>query len=155
MDAARNSLASPKVQSTSAKSDCDFLQRRIKPSSGQSTDRHHISGYAGFVPRYREFVGAGFPHVTSSALKEFEAEQSRMSSSRGSIPRTVDLSQTNPNPTPREPIKKTLNTFPIFVEKQGLTPNYSGHIPGEKFRFGGTFGQTTMSAASASQQKKS
>ena len=36
--------------------------------------------------------------------------------------------------------------YEIYLKNIGLIPNYSGHIPGARFRYGATFGNDTVNA---------
>uniref|UniRef100_F6YN58 Ciliary microtubule inner protein 2B n=1 Tax=Ciona intestinalis TaxID=7719 RepID=F6YN58_CIOIN len=110
----------------------------INPSKKQNTGKPYFledghpeknfkSGFAGHVPFYKDLGGQGFPEVTTRALKEFSRERSRYK----------DLMQRN--------ITTQSLTRPssIFLIDSGLIPRYAGYVPGQKFRFGHTFGDST------------
>ena len=48
------------------------------------------------------------------------------------------------NLSPPEVVMAT--TRPIYPKEAGMIPNYTGHVPGYKFRFGHTYGQGTVAA---------
>jgi len=96
--------------------------------------KRFMSGYTGFVPRARPRLGMGYPIITHEALNEFTSDTSRL----GNL-------QTQPITIHREdkPIRDTRLIYPV---ESGLVPHYTGHIPGQKFRYGGTFGHSTEDA---------
>ncbi|XP_063424057.1 ciliary microtubule inner protein 2B-like [Mytilus trossulus] len=96
-----------------------------------------MSGYTGFVPRSRGQLGMGYPIITNLALNEFTDDIVRAKSLDGSGARTVTFKETT---RPKSDGK------PIYPIETGLVPHYTGHIPGQKFRYGGTFGHSTENA---------
>ncbi|XP_078485053.1 ciliary microtubule inner protein 2B [Ciona intestinalis] len=125
----------------------------INPSKKQNTGKPYFledghpeknfkSGFAGHVPFYKDLGGQGFPEVTTRALKEFSRERSRYK----------DLMQRNitaQSLTQPSSIKRNVVSAPpscneqIFLIDSGLIPRYAGYVPGQKFRFGHTFGDST------------
>ena len=94
-------------------------------------DKRFVSGYTGFVPRARGLLGAGYPFITYMALNEFTDH----------VTRHKALSS--------EPVKihrEAPQIKPIYPVETGLVPQYTGHIPGQKFRYGDTFGNSTRNA---------
>lgn len=92
-----------------------------------------MSGYTGFVPRSRGQLGMGYPIITQLALNEF----------------TDDLIRVKSEPSDGKAAKEVsmgAEGKPIYPSETGLVPHYTGHIPGQKFRFGGTFGHSTENA---------
>uniref|UniRef100_H2XN32 Ciliary microtubule inner protein 2B n=1 Tax=Ciona intestinalis TaxID=7719 RepID=H2XN32_CIOIN len=117
----------------------------INPSKKQNTGKPYFledghpeknfkSGFAGHVPFYKDLGGQGFPEVTTRALKEFSRERSRYK----------DLMQRNittQSLTRPSSIKRNAVSAPPSYS--GLIPRYAGYVPGQKFRFGHTFGDST------------
>lgn len=93
-----------------------------------------LPGYTGFVPRSRVLIGHGYPNITHQALNDF--------SDAMTIAQRAKV----------EPIKihrvevKALDTTNIYPIESGLVPHYTGHIPGQKSRYGETFGHSTANA---------
>ncbi|XP_077986083.1 ciliary microtubule inner protein 2B-like [Glandiceps talaboti] len=93
-----------------------------------------MSGYTGFVPKARGLLGVGYPQLTHDALNEFSSECGIVAGNRNQ-PVTLDR--------PERIVRDTKLIYPI---KSGLVPHYTGHIPGQKFRYGTTFGHSTLNA---------
>uniref|UniRef100_H2XMX3 Ciliary microtubule inner protein 2B n=1 Tax=Ciona intestinalis TaxID=7719 RepID=H2XMX3_CIOIN len=115
----------------------------INPSKKQNTGKPYFledghpeknfkSGFAGHVPFYKDLGGQGFPEVTTRALKEF---------SRRNI---TTQSLTRPSSIKRNAVSAPPScNEQIFLIDSGLIPRYAGYVPGQKFRFGHTFGDST------------
>lgn len=97
-------------------------------------DKRYMSGYTGFVPRSRGLLGMGYPLITHHALNDFTDEVKRLQQSKQ-----------KPIQIHREIVAKA-NTAIVYPVEMGLVPHYTGHIPGEKFRYGNTFGSSTKNA---------
>ena len=100
----------------------------------KNPDKSFMSGYTGFVPRARGLLGAGYPLITHTALGEFGDD----------IKRSKDIAE-KPVIMQRQPTMKP-DAWPIYHVDTGLVPHYTGHIPGQKFRYGKTFGHSTQDA---------
>ncbi|KAH3794742.1 protein FAM166B-like [Dreissena polymorpha] len=96
--------------------------------------KRFMSGYTGFVPRARPRLGMGYPIITHEALNEFTSDTARLQGLK-SQPITIHRDQ------PR--VKDAKLIYPL---ESGLVPHYTGHIPGQKFRYGETFGHSTENA---------
>lgn len=101
-------------------------------------DKHFMSGYMGFVPRLEKYFAQGYPINTKRALVEFAEDGMRLQESQEK-PFTVEL------PTTGEQIAPTGQSM-IYPKSTGLIPHYTGHIPGQKFKFSKTFGSSTRDA---------
>jgi len=125
------------------------ISRKAQPFISQSTPQHtrspyfmendnqhkrYMSGYTGFVPRSRELLGMGYPLITHHALNDFTDEVKRL-----------ECSNRKPIQIHRNEVAKA-NTAIVYPVDMGLVPHYTGHIPGEKFRYGNTFGHSTKNA---------
>ena len=99
-------------------------------------DRYFVSGYTGFVPRSQELIAKCYPQLTTDALDLHKIEQARV---RG-------------NPKDNVIVFERAKTAPpkIYVPDSGLIPNYTGHVPTMKYKFGKTFGATTYNALNKS-----
>lgn len=96
--------------------------------------KRFMSGYTGFVPRARPRLGMGYPIITHEALNEFTDDTSRLEHLKQE-PITIHRSE--------RPVKDSKLIYPL---ESGLVPHYTGHIPGQKFRYGETFGHSTENA---------
>ncbi|KAK6195318.1 hypothetical protein SNE40_000775 [Patella caerulea] len=96
--------------------------------------KNFMSGYTGFVPRSRGIIGMSYPIITHEALNTFTDEISR---SKQQSEQPVRLSREK---------KRIIDLKNIYPEESGLVPHYTGHIPGQKFRYGNTFGHGTQNA---------
>ena len=89
----------------------------------------HITGYGGHVPLLSHIHGISYPENTKKSLSQFYAMMKNEAGRRV---------------VPPDPLRKM--EFPpekINVYTSGMIPRYKGHVPGERFRFGRTFGCTT------------
>lgn len=100
----------------------------------QNPDKCFVSGYTGFVPRARGLLGAGYPLITHTALGEFADD----------IKRHKNIAD-QPVVMKRLALQRA-DAWPIYPVDTGLVPHYTGHIPGQKFRYGKTFGHSTENA---------
>lgn len=112
------------------------IQHSLSPYTYSNDDprKYMLSGYTGFVPKSRETIGMGYPDITKKALCEFTSVAAE-SKACDKTPVVI-----------RRPQKKLVDTKPIYIHDSGMVPHYTGHVPGEKFRFGRTFGFSTTNA---------
>lgn len=108
--------------------------------NNDNAQKRFMSGYTGFVPRSRNMLGFGYPLITHNALNEFTDEQHRIVKVRN-----------QPIQVHRQNAK--VDTITVYPAESGLVPHYTGHIPGEKFRYGQTFGHSTKNALSGQSTK--
>ena len=97
-----------------------YLHTYIPPLHLQ-TDKAFMSGYTGFVPKSRRYIGEGYPLITMQALKEHASEKRRLISSQNEpVTLTRQLEQT------KQPaaLHRT--------HQVGLMPHYTGHVQGER-----------------------
>ncbi|XP_022326653.2 ciliary microtubule inner protein 2B-like [Crassostrea virginica] len=102
--------------------------------SNEDPQKNFMSGYTGFVPRSRGQLGMSYPIITNLALNEF-TDDLRSQSTQAS--RSVHLDRS---------ASGMIHGKPIYPVETGLVPHYTGHIPGQKFRYGKTFGHSTENA---------
>lgn len=93
--------------------------------------KRFMSGYTGFVPRARPRLGMGYPIITHEALNEFTDDTKRLDNINKEA---ITLHR------PEQPVRDSRLIYPT---ESGLVPHYTGHIPGQKFRYGETFGNST------------
>ncbi|XP_067662218.1 ciliary microtubule inner protein 2B-like [Haliotis asinina] len=112
------------------------VQPKMSPfyMSNDDPNKNFMSGYTGFVPRSRGLIGIGYPIITHHALNEFTEDVARSQSIKG-LPITV-----------RREEKIVRDMKGVYPVETGLVPHYTGHIPGQKFRYGKTFGHSTENA---------
>ncbi|CAK9823022.1 UPF0605 protein CG18335 [Anthophora retusa] len=97
--------------------------------------KYFISRYAGHIPYgYAHFGKSNVP-ATNSALCDFTSDYRKRQSTEWA-PVTIS------RPDPPLVIQPTA----IYHKHVGMLPNYLGHVPGETFRFGKTFGADTKDA---------
>ncbi|RDD44377.1 Protein FAM166B [Trichoplax sp. H2] len=95
-------------------------------------NKFHKSGYTGYVPRQKEIIGLSYPISSHVATKQFHTE-SRVRSAEAHKPITVTRQ-----------IKSARDGRVIFPKTSGIMPHYTGHVPGMKYRIGGTFGNNSV-----------
>ncbi|ESP04526.1 hypothetical protein LOTGIDRAFT_237357 [Lottia gigantea] len=112
------------------------VQAPVSPYQLPNEDpmKNFMSGYTGFVPRSRGIIGMSYPIITHEALNTFSNETYR---SKMLSQQPVNLHQEE---------QKIVNMKQIYPKETGLVPHYTGHIPGQKFRYGNTFGHGTEDA---------
>jgi hypothetical protein len=114
-----------------------FSDRSPKPPvspydmQNNNPKKYFMSGYTGFVPKIQNYLGSGYPVMSHRALTDFKDTQKRLV--RASVEPFMLVRDAPPN----KDIK------PIYPVESGIIPKYTGHIPGERFRFGKTFGFST------------
>ena len=98
------------------------LQHSISPHYMSQNDpkKYFMSGYTGFVPKSRKYMGKGYPVITNEALKEHADSEQHISQVK-----TEPVIVHRPTPHPPQMPK-------IYPVKSGLVPNYTGHIPGRR-----------------------
>ncbi|KAF3422306.1 hypothetical protein E2986_12851 [Frieseomelitta varia] len=98
-------------------------------------EKHFMSGYTGYIPYGYAHFGKTNVAATNSALCDFTSDYRKRQSTEWA---PVTISRPDP-PLIIEPTT-------IYHKHVGMLPNYLGHIPGETFRFGKTFGADTKDA---------
>ena len=81
--------------------------------------KYYMSGYTGFVPKVRKYLGQSYPIITRNALQEHAAEEKRLVQSWNEPVRVF------------RPEQKAKSSARIYPKDTGLVPHYTGHIPGE------------------------
>ncbi|XP_055918353.1 UPF0605 protein GA14893 [Eupeodes corollae] len=83
-------------------------------------------GYGGHIPMAFSRCGENHKALTTNALSDFLNHY---------------MHQRN-----RQPVPIARPNCEIYLRKMGLMRSYAGHVPGERFRFGHTFGRSTTFA---------
>ncbi|GFO46787.1 protein fam166b-like [Plakobranchus ocellatus] len=91
-------------------------------------------GFTGFVPRSRDLLGAGYPVISNLGLSRFTNDVNKTRHLRKQ-PIFVHSAVTPPPEGKR-----------LYPQHSGMIPRYTGHVPGERFRFGATYGCSTEDA---------
>ncbi|KAF7997605.1 hypothetical protein HCN44_006176 [Aphidius gifuensis] len=94
--------------------------------------KYFVSGYSGHIPYGYAHFGASHLPVTNSALCDFTTNYKSRQSTEWA---PVTMSQ------PEPPV--LIRSTDIHHKNIGLIPNYLGHVPGARFRYGKTFGNDT------------
>eukprot|EP00057_Strongylocentrotus_purpuratus_P012709 XP_011667183.1 PREDICTED: protein FAM166B-like [Strongylocentrotus purpuratus] len=130
----------------------------------ENPQKKFMSGYTGYVPNARDVTGVGYPILTNRALVKFTNDPNHpmvtgppegTADTTGNVPVgcPVRTCQTWGKMPPME--EKIIDEMRrlcgrqlpvIYPIESGLVPHYTGHIPGEKFRYGTTFGHSTRNA---------
>ena len=95
--------------------------------------KYQVSGYTGFVQGARAHIGMGYPEATKNAL--ITKLVNRQNEPKCNKPIQLE-----------RPIAEIIETKPIYYQDSGMVPHYTGHVPGEKYRYGRTFGHSTTNA---------
>ncbi|XP_055839484.1 UPF0605 protein CG18335 [Episyrphus balteatus] len=90
-----------------------------------------MKGYAGHIPMTLNRFGESNKPLTANALCEFSNDYQHR--------KTSDWESTDNKASSGE-------SFKIYHSKTGMIPNYAGHVPGEIFKFGSTYGKNTIDA---------
>jgi len=96
-------------------------------------DKSFISGYTGFIPRARARYAKGYPDNTRNALIEFTNDSQRL---KALAERDVQLER------PAAVVKRNQASNSLY-DKGGLLPHYTGYLPGHKFRYALTYGNSS------------
>lgn len=86
----------------------------------ENPKKFFMSGYTGFVPRARGYIGVGYPKVTNEGLCNFTDECERL---KGLKEQPVQV---------RRQISKKNESKPLYIKDLGMVPHYTGHVPGER-----------------------
>ena len=101
-----------------------------------------MSGYTGFVPKARKYLGQGYPIISQQALSEHFSEKDRLDRLKSAPVETGRVTGTLARADTAHPKAGSL----LYPKSSGLVPRYTGHIPSHRFSFGVPFGQSTQNA---------
>nr|CAD7590749.1 unnamed protein product [Timema genevievae] len=114
----------------------DRLVSKLGTGSGQlAPSSMCCECFSGHVPFGYSKYGSGNVQMTNSALCDFTSNYRRRQSTEWA---PVNVTRFDP------PL--ALQPTVIYHKHVGLVPNYLGHVPGEMFRFGKTYGNDTRDA---------
>ncbi|XP_055375434.1 protein FAM166B-like [Condylostylus longicornis] len=91
------------------------------------------SGYAGWIPFEWTKIGKN----DNSALCEF-TKYYKLNQHYRRIPITIETIISKP--------KNNFEKYEIYIKDKGMIPNYTGHVPGERFEIGKSYGKSTLNA---------
>jgi len=97
-------------------------------------DKTFKSGYTGFIPCKQHHIARTYPANTNDCLQQFTAAQQQRADNQW---QSVNLSKATGKS----------HGGHIIYRDSGIIPNYSGHVPGELYRFGENFGIVSRGAA--------
>ena len=103
-----------------------------KNSYRTHTIDYHISGYTGFLPMSRNKISMGYPSMTKQAIADYREKERQQAAMKSHVPFLGKPAE-----------KPVLNRKVLYPADSGMVPHYTGHIPGEKFTYGNTFGTST------------
>uniref|UniRef100_A0A1I8N5G0 Ciliary microtubule inner protein 2A-C-like domain-containing protein n=1 Tax=Musca domestica TaxID=7370 RepID=A0A1I8N5G0_MUSDO len=127
--------------------DCKNLKKEKLPYSKFTTphfmedddaDKYIINGYAGHIPMTMAHYGQSSKRLTNSALCEFTNNYHHRQSAEWCPMELTGIASSCPN----------AGQFVIYHRTIGMMPNYAGHVPGEAFAIGRTYGNATVNAKS-------
>ncbi|PAA78326.1 hypothetical protein BOX15_Mlig004233g1 [Macrostomum lignano] len=114
-----------------------------------SEQRYFISGYSGFVPRLRQRLGGTYPVLTHDALEDFDRARRLHAAALAGL-EASDAEAVGEEKAAgqagRGRLRGRRGEGVIYRKCEGLLPNYYGHIPGHRRRFGQSFGRITVNA---------
>lgn len=128
----KNSLAA--VPLKPAKSSADPFISKRNPHKTHTID-YHISGYTGFLPMSRNKISMGYPSMTKQAIADYRQKERQQAAMKQHVPFLSGPA-----------VKPVMKRRVLYPTNSGMVPHYTGHIPGEKFRYGYTFGISTSEA---------
>lgn len=98
-------------------------------------EKSFISGYTGFIPHARSRYAKGYPVETREALIEFTKDMQNNSRVEKMPVRLV-----------REAVKKERNSESksLYDSNVAMLPHYTGYLPGHKFRYALTYGNSSL-----------
>ncbi|XP_065172664.1 CIMIP2 protein CG18335-like [Atheta coriaria] len=98
-------------------------------------EKYLKQGFSGHLPFGYSSFGKANQALTNGALCDFTSNYRKRLSTEW-----APVSVSRPDP----PL--AIISHHVYQRHVGLLPNYGGHVPGEKFRFGNTFGNDTRDA---------
>jgi len=103
--------------------------------SNDEKGKSFISGYTGFIPHARSLYAKGYPDQTRDALVEFTKDMQNNNKVEAEPVRLV-----------REEVKRPRNFYSKALYDGGrpLLPRYTGYLPGHKFRYALTYGNSSL-----------
>ncbi|XP_073829010.1 CIMIP2 protein GA14893 [Musca autumnalis] len=101
-------------------------------------EKYIINGYAGHIPMTMTHYGQSNKQLTNSALCEFTNNYHHRQSAEWCPMELTGIASTCPS----------AGQFVIYQRTNGMIPKYAGHVPGEAFTIGRTYGNATVNAKS-------
>jgi len=129
------------LPSLHAQSECARKYKSKEPCTDKASpyfakddkQKSFISGYTGFIPHARSRYANGYPGETREALIEFTTDMQFNAKCAKEPVRLV-----------REVVKKERNAESKALYKDSaLLPHYTGYLPGHKFRYALTYGNSS------------
>ncbi|XP_037813393.1 UPF0605 protein GA14893 isoform X1 [Lucilia sericata] len=99
-------------------------------------EKYIVNGYAGHIPMTMTRFGQSNKQLTNSALCEFTNNYHHRKSDEWCPMEMSGIPSSSPNN----------GQFVIYHRTIGMVPSYAGHVPGELFSFGRTYGNSTIDA---------
>ncbi|XP_075157031.1 CIMIP2 protein GA14893 [Haematobia irritans] len=125
--------------------DCNDLREEKLPYSkftiphfmnNDNEEKYIVNGYAGHIPMAMTRFGQSSKQLTNSALAEFTNNYHHRQSAEWCPMEMTGVASSCPN----------MGQFVIYHRTIGMIPRYAGHVPGEAFTIGRTFGNATVNA---------
>ncbi|XP_014088595.1 CIMIP2 protein GA14893 [Bactrocera oleae] len=126
------------------KLDCNFVEKKEPYSKStvphfmenDDEEKYIVNGYGGHIPMALTRFGETSKQLTNSALCEFTNNYHHRRSAEWCPQENAGIGSSCPN----------TGHFVIYHRTIGMVPKYAGHVPGETFTFGRTFGDATVDA---------
>ncbi|TMW49145.1 hypothetical protein DOY81_005777 [Sarcophaga bullata] len=99
-------------------------------------EKYIMKGYAGHIPMAMTRFGQSNKALTNSALCEFTNNYHHRKSAEWCPMEMSGVASSTPND----------GQFVVYHRMTGMVPKYAGHVPGELFSFGRTYGNSTIDA---------
>ncbi|XP_013104479.2 UPF0605 protein GA14893-like [Stomoxys calcitrans] len=99
-------------------------------------EKYITNGYGGHIPMAMTHFGKSSKQLTNSALADFTNNYHHRQSAEWCPMELTGIASSCPN----------LGQFVIYHRTIGMIPKYSGHVPGEAFTIGCTYGNATVNA---------
>uniref|UniRef100_A0A1A9W9F8 Ciliary microtubule inner protein 2A-C-like domain-containing protein n=1 Tax=Glossina brevipalpis TaxID=37001 RepID=A0A1A9W9F8_9MUSC len=95
-----------------------------------------VNGYSGHIPMAMTRFGQSSKQLSHGALTDFVNNYRHRKSDEWCPLEAAGVASSCPNST----------QFVIYHQSVGMIPNYAGHVPGEAYSFGRTYGNATVNA---------
>lgn len=105
------------------------------------------TGYTGYVPQARYLYSNVFAKQTNTALNEFttaatDREFCRSKSDLNEVLNAYQSRQVGTIPSFYKSKRREQTSSSIYRTNQSLVPKYTGYLPGHKYRYGMSFGES-------------
>ncbi|KAL9878976.1 CIMIP2 protein GA14893-like isoform 1-T1 [Glossina fuscipes fuscipes] len=145
MTAYRGPLIPVRPRAQGVKAETCFIKKEKIPYSKftvphfmevDDEEKFIVNGYSGHIPMAMTRFGQSSKQLSHGALSEFINNYRHRRSDEWCPLQSAGVASSCPN----------TSQFVIYHPTVGMIPNYAGHVPGEAFTFGRTYGNATIDA---------